>query len=108
MPSGDVFNVSMSGGWGSVVRPVALEERFLVHPDDLTRIWGVGDKAQSALRAAGIMIYEQLAQLSSSELVAILEETGLRARYLTTWPEQARLAAGGEWDKLASCRDRLS
>jgi len=54
------------------------------------------------------MIYEQLAHLSPAELDAILEETGLRARYLTSWPDQARLAAGGEWDKLAKYRDRLS
>jgi predicted flap endonuclease-1-like 5' DNA nuclease len=85
-----------------------LEERFLVHPDDLTRIWGVGDKAQSALYAAGIMIYEQLARLSPAELGAILEETGLRAHHLTSWPGQARLAASGEWDQLASYKDRLS
>ena len=107
MPSSDILNLRAGGG-GSVARPVALEERFLVHPDDLTRIWGIGEKAQSALRAAGIMIYEQLALLPPAELDAILEETGLRGRYLTSWPEQAHLAAIGEWDKLASYRDRLS
>jgi len=36
-PSSDVFSFNAGGGRRSVVKAVALEERFLVHPDDLTR-----------------------------------------------------------------------
>ena len=81
------------------------DERTLVEPDDLTRIWGVGEKAAAILNAAGILIFEQLAQMTPDRLVAIIGESGLRAQYLQTWPEQAQLAVAGEWDKLARYRD---
>lgn len=87
--------------------PEELEERLLVQPDDLTRLWGIGDKAQGALRAAGIMIFQQLARLSVTELETLIDETGLRARYIETWPAQARLAAAGDWDRLVAYRDEL-
>ena len=108
-PSGGAFSFGRGvAPMSSIGRTWALGERFLVRPDDLTRIWGIGDKAQGALRAGGIMVYEQLAALSAAEVDALLEETGLRARHLASWPEQAGIAARGEWDTLASYRDVLS
>jgi predicted flap endonuclease-1-like 5' DNA nuclease len=85
-----------------------LEERYLVHPDDLTRIWGIGDITQAALNAAGVKIFEQLAAMTASELATLVGESGLHTRYLDTWPEQARLAAAGEWEGLMHYRQRLS
>lgn len=72
-----------------------VEERALVRPDDLTRIWGIGDKTEQVLNAAGIVIYEQLARLTPEKLKTIVSESGLRARFLATWPEQAALLARG-------------
>lgn len=88
--------------------PKELEERFLMYPDDLTRLKGIGEKAQSALRAAGIMLYQQLARMAPSDLELLLEETGLRTSYLYSWPEQASLAAAGAWDRLNELWDQLS
>ncbi len=96
-----------AGGPANRAMPEELEERFLVQPDDLTRLWGIGDRAQSALRAAGIVIYEQLANLSVVELETLLGETGLRSRQLATWPEQARLAAQGNWSGVSAYRQGL-
>lgn len=88
------------------IRP--LEERFLVYPDDLTVIRGIGEKTQRALRAAGIMLYEQLAQRTSEALVALLSEADLSARHADTWPAQATLASEGDWDALAAYRNGSS
>jgi predicted flap endonuclease-1-like 5' DNA nuclease len=84
-----------------------LEERTLVKPDDLTRIWGLGVKAAAILNAAGIYIYEQLISISPDQLAEIVGESELRARYLRSWPDQAQLAVQGDWDKLAQYRDNL-
>lgn len=81
-------------------QPTELEERFLVRPDDLEQIAGIGEKAVAALNAAGIRIYEQLASLTPEQLADIIGETGIRVQHLHTWPEQARLAAEGDWSAL--------
>jgi hypothetical protein len=99
LPTYGAIEFGAAGSAGRA-KPEELEERFLVRPDDLTCLWGVGERAQSALRAAGIVIYEQLAELSAAKLAMLLGETGLRTRHLPTWPEQARLAAEGNWDGL--------
>lgn len=68
-------------------------------PDDLKRIEGIGPKTASALQAAGITTFAQLAASGRERLRAILKEAGVRANP-TTWPEQAELAATGKWDAL--------
>ncbi len=88
-------------------RPSELEERFLMFPDDLTQIAGIGEKAVAALNAAGIRIYEQLARLTPERLADIIGETGIRPQHLPTWPEQARLAAAGDWRALQLFREQL-
>jgi hypothetical protein len=40
-------------------------------------------------------------------LEQILEEEGIRLADPGTWPDQARLAAGGAWDELKALQDRL-
>ncbi len=89
------------------VRSAKHEERSLVKPDDLTKLWGLGTKAAGILNAAGIFIYEQLANTTPERLIVIVGESGLRARFLRTWPEQASLAVAGKWDKLTQYRDKL-
>ena len=75
-------------------------ERTIVHPDDLTRIWGLGRKSELVLNTLGIQIFEQLARYEPEQLDALIAETGLRTRHLETWPEQARLIVEGKEDEL--------
>ncbi len=83
------------------------EERQLVRPDDLKRIWGIGAKTEQVLNAAGIVIYEQLARLTPERLRAIVNETGLQARHLSTWPEQARMLVKGDEKALTELQIKL-
>jgi predicted flap endonuclease-1-like 5' DNA nuclease len=75
-------------------------ERTIVHPDDLTRIWGLGRKSELVLNTLGIQIFEQLAHYEPEQLDALIAETGLRTRHMETWPEQARLIVEGKKDDL--------
>ncbi len=77
-------------------------------PDDLKRIEGIGPKISGLLQAAGITTFAQLAATDVSRLKQIITEAGLSALAdPTTWPEQARLAAAGEWDALEALQDEL-
>jgi predicted flap endonuclease-1-like 5' DNA nuclease len=78
--------------------------------DDLKRIEGIGPKISGVLQEAGIMTYIQLADAGVSRLEEILEEADPRLRRLAnpaTWPEQAALAAAGEWDALQALQNEL-
>ncbi|HXK42549.1 MAG TPA: hypothetical protein PKV82_06950, partial [Anaerolineae bacterium] len=89
-----------------VAAPQPLE-RTLVAPDNLKRIWGIGPKTETALNAAGIFLFEQLAALTPEALLDLLGETALRVRYTATWPEQARLLVEQRHDKLLDLQRRL-
>jgi len=76
--------------------------------DDLTRIEGIGPKISSLLQAATITTFAQLAAADVSRLEQILSEADLAGLAdPATWPEQARLAAAGEWDALETLQDEL-
>jgi predicted flap endonuclease-1-like 5' DNA nuclease len=76
-------------------------------PDDLVIIEGIGPKISSVLQANGIATFAQLAATQVSQLQQILQKEGLRLADPTTWPEQARLAAAGDWDGLNALQARL-
>ena len=77
-------------------------------PDDLTRMEGIGPKISSLLQTAGITTFAQLAAADVGRLKEILTEADLLGLAdPTTWPEQARLAAAGEWDALEALQDEL-
>lgn len=77
-------------------------------PDDLTVVEGIGPKMASALKAAGITTYSQLAEADEARLMAAIQAAGLRfAPSLPTWPEQAAYAARGDWDGLKQFQDQL-
>jgi predicted flap endonuclease-1-like 5' DNA nuclease len=72
-------------------------------PDNLTRIEGIGPKISSVLQEAGITTFAQLADTTPDQIEQILEEADPRLQRLAkpeTWPEQAALAASGEWEAL--------
>jgi predicted flap endonuclease-1-like 5' DNA nuclease len=79
-------------------------------PDDLKRIEGIGPKISSVLQGAGITTFAQLAKTDVSHLEQILEEADprlLRLANPVTWPEQAALAAAGEWEALEALQNEL-
>ena len=77
-------------------------------PDDLTRIEGIGPKISSLLQAAGITTFTQLAATDVSRLKQIIAEAGLATLAdPATWPEQASLAAAGQWNALETLQDEL-
>ncbi len=78
-------------------------------PEDLTQIEGIGSKAKSILHESGILTFAQVAAMSAEDLMKTLKEGGFRAPFNPeTWPEQASLAANGDWDTLKKLQDSLS
>ena len=75
--------------------------------DDLEIIEGIGPKIASVLQANGIRSYAQLAASDPEHIQAILRQAGLRLADATTWPEQARLAAAGDWQGLFELTSHL-
>ncbi|HNT53258.1 MAG TPA: hypothetical protein PKG95_01015 [Anaerolineaceae bacterium] len=75
--------------------------------DDLTAIEGIGPKTAAVLVAMGITRYQTLAAANPVDLKLVLRSAGLNFGDPTTWPEQARLAAAGEWTALKSYQDTL-
>ena len=81
-------------------------------PDDLTKIWGIGPKIAGLLNDNGITTFQQLADTNDEKVAAILESGGSRYRLsdpniLSTWNEQAQLAADGNMSGLKSLQDTL-
>ena len=76
-------------------------------PDNLKRIEGIGPKISSVLQGAGITTFTQLAAVDVGQLRQILREAGVRIANPTTWPEQAGLAAAGQWDGLEALQATL-
>ena len=75
--------------------------------DDLTKIEGIGPKLAEVLANAGISSYQALAKAKNLE--EIIDQAGSRFNTAdpTSWPEQAKLAAAGDWDALQKLQDEL-
>jgi predicted flap endonuclease-1-like 5' DNA nuclease len=76
-------------------------------PDDLAVIEGIGPKIAALLQDAGITTFNELAETEPARLESLLRDADLRLADPSSWPEQARLAAAGDWDALQSLQDRL-
>ena len=76
-------------------------------PDDLTRIRGIGPKIARLLEDAGMGTYAALADADIDNIRTILGDTILRLAAPETWPEQARLAAAGQWEALGALQAQL-
>jgi hypothetical protein len=68
--------------------------------DDLQRVLGIGPKTAARLEAEGIKRFEQLAALDVEHLQGLLGSAARYARWLESWPAQARLADWPDWDAL--------
>ena len=78
------------------------------HVDDLTRIEGIGPKINSLLQEDGISSFAQLADTDVSQLSKILDTARITLADPKTWPEQAELAAGDQWEELEKLQGELS
>ncbi len=74
--------------------------------DDLTVIEGIGPKIAGSLNAGGVMTFGQLAAISPADIEAMLGPM-FAVHDPTTWPQQARMAADGQWDELKAWQDQL-
>lgn len=78
--------------------------------DDLSVIDGIGPKVSSVLRTAGITSFSKLAEREPEEIQGILVAENPRLTRLTdpsTWHEQARMAADGDWEGLKALQDSI-
>ena len=96
------------------IKPDALEIKAEVdvavaETDDLRKIEGIGPKIAELFNAAGIYTYAELAATSVEKLSEILTDAGSKyaSKNPGTWPEQAKLAAEGNWDALKDLQEKL-
>lgn len=77
--------------------------------DDLKIVEGIGPKIEEILKAGGIGTWAALAAASASDIKSLLDsaEGNFAAHDPTTWPEQAKMAEAGDWDKLKIWQDEL-
>jgi predicted flap endonuclease-1-like 5' DNA nuclease len=73
----------------------------------LERIEGIGPKVAGLLNAAGIRTFAQLAETKVERLSELMQANRLNFINPSTWPEQARLAAGGRWQDLEALQNEL-
>jgi large subunit ribosomal protein L21 len=78
-------------------------------PDDIELIEGIGPKIAAILAKGGITTFQQLADASYDTLKGLLAAAGNRfaSHDPTTWAEQAKLAAAGDWDGFKKLTDEL-
>lgn len=84
-------------------------KKTAVKKDDLKKIEGVGPKIAQILQNNGILTFEDLGKAKVTSLRKFLAEAGPRYKMHQpgTWPKQAKLAAKGDWDKLAKLQEEL-
>lgn len=89
-----------------VKKPAPAAKAPAPQSDDLTRIEGIGPKTASILNQAGITSFQALTVLTSEEIKDILRAAKGRG-VPTSWPQQAKLAAAGDWDGLKKLQAEL-
>lgn len=77
--------------------------------DDLRKIEGIGPKIQEVLNNANIYSYKELSKSSKDFIKERLDEAGpqFRMHEPESWPQQAKLAAKGEWKELEEYQELL-
>ncbi|MBU2525930.1 MAG: 50S ribosomal protein L21 [Bacteroidetes bacterium] len=78
--------------------------------DDLRKVEGIGPKIASILQENGIDSFKALSKTSVEKLSEILTAAGgtYASKKPDTWPQQAALAAAGDWDALKTLQDELN
>ncbi len=77
--------------------------------DDLKMVEGVGPKIAELMNGAGIVSFKDLSETSVEKLNELLAEAGsaFASHNPETWPQQAKMAADGKFDKLKEWQDKL-
>ena len=103
----ELFISGISSAAGAVTAEVPAIVRDSA--DDLEKIEGIGPKIAQVFAKAGIVTFAQLAETPVERLQALLKSAGPRfaSHNPTTWPEQAKLAAAGDWDAFNKLTDEL-
>jgi predicted flap endonuclease-1-like 5' DNA nuclease len=86
--------------WGE---EIALEKQ----QDDFTKVEGIGPKINELLHESGITTYAQLAAAGVPRLRDLMRASRLYMVSPTHWPQQAQLAADGQWDRLEALKTDL-
>ncbi len=91
----------------AAAKPAAAKAAVVA--DDLTKIEGIGPKIAELLKAAGIVTFKDLSAAKAANVKSILDAAGKRFQMHdpSTWADQSKLAANGEWEKLAKLQDAL-
>ena len=78
--------------------------------DDLKKMEGIGPKIEKLLNAANIYSWSKLSVTHPDQIRGILAAAGDRFKMHdpTTWPQQAQLAAAGNWEQLKKWQDELN
>jgi predicted flap endonuclease-1-like 5' DNA nuclease len=90
-----------------VVEPSTAAVRAPSQEDNLVILEGIGPKISAVLKSAGIDTFHQLASTPVERLREILLAANLRLPDPTTWPEQAALAAQGDWEGFKALTAQL-
>ena len=79
------------------------------NPNDLKVVEGIGPKIEGLLKDAGINNWDDLANADVARIQEVLNAAGPRYKLASprTWPQQARLAASGDWSGLKALQDDL-
>jgi len=87
----------------------SLHQRTRRMQDDFTHLAGIGQKISSTLKNAGIKSFSKLAETDAKHIHEILEKNPslLKKTDPTIWPEQARIAAEGDWEALANLKKSI-
>jgi predicted flap endonuclease-1-like 5' DNA nuclease len=98
-----------AAGAAASARATIIIEVPVYRQEDLEAIDGIGPKIGAMLRNNGITTFGELAALSLTELVRIVESTGEdpAGAGIDDWVEQARLAAAQNWTGLAELQSEL-
>lgn len=81
-----------------------------IKQDDLTVILGIGPKIAELFKADGIDTWAKLGDTSIEHCQQVLVQAGERFKLHdpSTWPQQAKLAAEGDWHALFDWQDKLN
>jgi predicted flap endonuclease-1-like 5' DNA nuclease len=84
-----------------------VADQDVEEPEDLRVIEGIGPRSAQVLGEAGILSFSRLAGMHPNDIQTVLRAAGVRVPYPETWPEQAELAAAGDWDALKELQGNL-
>jgi predicted flap endonuclease-1-like 5' DNA nuclease len=88
----------------------SLHQRTRRMQDDFTHLAGIGKKISTTLNNAGIKSFSKLAETDVNHIREVFEKENpalLKLSNPTTWPEQARLAAEGDWEALSNLQKSI-